>query len=109
MSKLPAALLVLFAWLVVNPAAQAHDAASGLALRPSLTHGIAGDQRYVFTTEPGIGPSVAGPRVVVLDRFSGRELATLTPPPGGFKMPFTLRVPSPGHLIVLDDAGFPPQ
>jgi hypothetical protein len=109
MSKLLVALLVLFACLVADPAAQAHDGASVLALRPSLTHGIAGDQRYVFTAEPGIGPSTNGPRVVVLDRFSGRELATLTPPPGGFRMPFTLRVPSPGHLIVLDNAGFPPQ
>jgi hypothetical protein len=45
----------------------------------------------------------------VLNRFSGREVAVLPPPPGGFKLPFTLRVPSPGHLVVLDDAGFPPQ
>ncbi len=109
MSKLAGPLLAAVALLVASPVASAHSNASVLALRPSLTHGIAGDQRFVFTTEPGIGPSVAGPRVVVLDRFSGREVATLPPPPGGFRLPFTLRVPSPGHLVVLDDAGFPPQ
>jgi hypothetical protein len=108
MPKLAALLVTALAWLVASPAL-AHDGASVLAKRASLTHGIAGDQRYVFTTEPGIGPSTGGPRVVVLDRFSGRELATLPAPPGGFRLPFTLRVPSPGHLVVLDDAGFPPQ
>jgi hypothetical protein len=104
------ALVVAVAvWLVAAPAAAAHTSASVFAARPSLTHGIAGDRRFVFTTELGIGPSVAGPRVVVLDRLTGREVATLPPPPGGFRLPFTLRVPAPGHLVVLDDAGFPPQ
>jgi hypothetical protein len=111
MPKLSVVLLAVTAALVASPAASAHGGASAsvLAQRPSLTHGIAGDQRYVFTTEPGIGLSVGGPRVVVLNRFTGREVAVLPPPPGGFKLPFTLRVPAPGHLVVLDDAGFPPQ
>jgi hypothetical protein len=133
MSKLAALLLVAAAWLVASPAASARPGASVLAERPSPMHGIAGDRRYVFVTEPGIGdgrpgsdvaegarpegslpprvqgPAAGGPRVVVLDRFSGRELATLPAPAGGFKFPFTLRVPSPGHLVVLDNAGFPPQ
>jgi hypothetical protein len=111
MLKLSVALLVAVAALVSGPAASAHshDGASVLAARPSLMHGIAGDRTLVFATEPGIGPSAAGARVVVLDRFTGREVAVLPPPPGGFTLPFTLRVPSPGHLVVLDDAGFPPQ
>ena len=33
---------------------------------------------------------------------------TLPAPPGGFKLPFTLRVPRSGHLVVLDSGGFPP-
>ena len=111
MSRIAAVLMVVAGWLVASPVASAHGTgfATVLAKRASLTHGIAGDQRYVFTTEPGIGPSTAGARVVVLDRFTGREVATLPPPAGGFKLPFTLRVPSPGHLVVLDNAGFPPQ
>jgi len=112
MSRIAAVLIVVAGWLVASPAAQAHGSASVLAKRASLTHGIAGDQRYVFTTEPGIGdsrPEGDVARVVVLDRFSGREVATLPPPPGGFKLPFTLRVPQTGHLVVLDNAGFPPQ
>src|SRR4029453_6887542 len=111
MSRIAAVLMVVAGWLVASPVASAHGTgfATVLAKRASLTHGIAGDERYVFTTEPGIGLSTGGARVVVLDRITGREVATLPPPPGGFKLPFTLRVPSPGHLVVLDNAGFPPQ
>ncbi len=97
--------------LVAPQAAQADGGrshAAKLAQRDSLIHGIAGDERYVFVTEPGMGVSTGGPRVVVLDRFTGREVAVLPPPPGGFKLPFTLRVPSSGHLVVLDSGGFPP-
>jgi hypothetical protein len=100
-------VLVAFA-LLAPQNAQAHGLATKLAQRDSLTHGIAGDEHYVFVTEPGIGVSTAGPRVVVLDRDSGRELATLPAPPNGFKLPFTLRVPESGHLVVLDSGGFPP-
>ena len=45
----------------------------------------------------------------MLDRDSGRQKAVLPAPPGGFKLPFTLRVPETGHLVVLDAGGFPPQ
>jgi hypothetical protein len=83
--------------------------AAKLAQRDSLIHGIAGDEEHVFVTEPGIGVSAGGPRVVVLDRKSGRQEAVLPAPPGGFKLPFTLRVPETGHLVVLDSGGFPPQ
>jgi hypothetical protein len=78
------------------------------AKRDALTHGIAGDERYVFVTEPGIGAAPSGARVVALDRFTGREVAALPAPEGGFKLPFTLRVPRTGHLVVLDSGGFPP-
>ena len=101
--------LALFA-LVAPSAAQAKDLdfARALAHRDSLIHGIAGDERYVFVTEPGMGVSTAGPRVVALDRFTGREVASLPAPAGGFGLPFTLRVPKSGHLVVLDAGGFPP-
>jgi hypothetical protein len=96
--------------LVAPQAAQANGRAlaAPFAQRDSLVHGIAGDERYVFVTEPGLGVAVAGPRVVALDRVSGREVASLPAPPGGFKLPFTLRVPKSGHLVVLDSGGFPP-
>ena len=100
--------------LIALLAPQAASAKSGghatkLAQRDALIHGIAGDEDYVFVTEPGIGVGTAGPRVVVLDRDNGREKAVLPAPPGGFKLPFTLRVPETGHLVVLDAGGFPPQ
>ena len=79
-----------------------------LAKRKNLIHGIAGDERLVFVTEPGIGVGTT-PRVVALDRLTGRELAALPAPPGGFGLPFTLRVPKSGHLVLLDVGGFPPQ
>jgi hypothetical protein len=97
-------LAALAALLLLAPPAGARVAE--LATRDSLIHGVAGDERYVFVTEPGIGVSVAGPRVVVLDRFTGRQEAVL---PGDFKLPFTLRVPRSGRLVVLDAGGFPPQ
>jgi hypothetical protein len=95
--------------LVAPSAAQAKDIdfARALAQRDSLIHGIAGDERLVFVTEPGLGVGTT-PRVVALDRFTGREIAALPAPAGGFKLPFTLRVPEPGHLVVLDSGAFPP-
>ena len=107
MRLLLTAVLASFA-LVAPQAAQATGIATKLAQRDSLIHGIAGDERHVFVTEPGMGVSTAGPRVVVLDRFTGREVAVVPAPPGGFKLPFTLRVPKTGHLVVLDAGGFPP-
>ena len=80
-----------------------------LTTRAALTHGIAGDERYVFVTEPGVGVAPNGARVVALDRFTGAEIAAFPAPPGGFKLPFTLRVPRTGHLVVLDSGGFPPS
>ena len=77
--------------------------------RDALTHGIAGDERYVFVTEPGVGVAPNGARVVALDRFTGAEVAAFPAPPGGFKLPFTLRVPRTGRLVVLDSGGFPPS
>ena len=107
-------LLSALAALVLLLAPQAASAksdgrATTLAERDALIHGIAGDDDYVFVTEPGIGVSTDGPRVVVLDRDSGREKAVLPAPPGGFKLPFTLRSPEEGKLVVLDAGGFPPQ
>ncbi len=100
-------VLALFA-LLAPQAAQAKGRIATFAKRDALTHGIAGDERYVFVTEPGIGVAPSGARVVALDRTTGREVAALPAPEGGFKLPFTLRVPRTGHLVVLDSGGFPP-
>jgi hypothetical protein len=110
MRTLTAVLPFLLCLALAAPAtAHHHGAVHAFAARDSLPHGIAGDHRVVFVTEPGIGVAQHGARVVALDRRSGREIATLPAPAGGFKLPFALRVPRPGHLVVLDDAGFPPQ
>jgi hypothetical protein len=43
----------------------------------------------------------------VLDRFTGLEVAKVPAPSRGLLLPFSIRVPSPGHLVVLDSGGFP--
>jgi hypothetical protein len=43
----------------------------------------------------------------VLDRFSGGEVGQVPAPLGGFLLPFSIRVPRPGRLVVLDSGGFP--
>ena len=106
MRFLVAALAALALLLAPSAAAARVDT---LAARDSLTHGIAGDERYVFVTEPGVGVAPGGARVVALDRFTGAEVAAFPAPPGGFKLPFTLRVPRSGRLVVLDSGGFPPS
>ena len=75
--------------------------ASELFGRPSLIHGVTGDSDLVFVTE-----AVAG-RVAVHDRWSGREVALLPPPPGGWVLPFQMRIVEEGRLVVLDAGGFP--
>ena len=101
-------VLALFALLAPQAAAAKSGRIETFAKRDALTHGIAGDERYVFVTEPGIGVQTAGARVVALDRTTGKEVAAFPAPEGGFKLPFTLRVPRSGHLVVLDSGGFPP-
>lgn len=71
------------------------------AHQDALIHGIAGDAEVVFVTQPFAG------RVVVLDRDSGAEVGQIPAPPEGFALPFSVRVASPGHLVVLDPGGFP--
>lgn len=66
-----------------------------------LVFGVAGDADVVFVTQP------LAQRVSMFDRDSGASLGELPAPPGGFLLPFTLRVPQPGHLVVLDPGGFP--
>lgn len=75
--------------------------AKTFATRANMPHGIGGDEDLVFVTEPLNGA------VAVLDRNSGREVAQLPQPPGGFLLPFTLRVPHTGTVVVLDAGGFP--
>lgn len=69
--------------------------------RDAMPHGVAGDERFVFLTEPLTG------RVVALSRYTGRELGELPAPPGGFVLPFALRSTGVGTLAVLDPGGFP--
>jgi hypothetical protein len=66
-----------------------------------VPHGIAGDEQFVFVTQPLSG------RVSVVNRLTGNEIATLPPPPLGWQLPFALRIPSTGRLAVLDAGGFP--
>jgi hypothetical protein len=106
--RLYVTVLALFALLAPQAAQAKGGRVETFAKRDALTHGIAGDERYVFVTEPGIGVAPNGARVVALDRATGREVAALPAPEGGFKLPFTLRVPRTGHLVVLDSGGFPP-
>jgi hypothetical protein len=102
------AVVALFALLAPQAAQAKSGRVDTFTTRNALTHGIAGDERYVFVTEPGIGVAPNGARVVALDRRTGNEVAAFPAPEGGFKLPFTLRVPRSGHLIVLDSGGFPP-
>jgi hypothetical protein len=102
-------LVTALAALLLAPSAASAGRVETLTTRAALTHGIAGDERYVFVTEPGVGVAPGGARVVVLDRFGGAEVAAFPAPPGGFRLPFTLRVPRTGHLVVLDSGGFPPS
>ena len=83
--------------VAIGPRAVAYDFATGDA----LPHGIAGGHRLVFVAEALTG------RVAVHGRFSGREIGELPAPPGGFLLPFALRVPEDGTLVVLDAGGFP--
>ena len=71
------------------------------ASRDAMPHGVAGDERFVFLTEPLTG------RVVALSRYTGRELGELPAPPGGFVLPFALRSTGVGGLAVLDPGGLP--
>ena len=71
------------------------------ARRDTLVSAAAGDSRLVFVTQP-LSASVA-----VLDRFTGQQLGQLPPPPGGWLLPFSLRVPRDGHVVVLDSGGLP--
>lgn len=66
-----------------------------------VPHGIAGDEQFVFVTQPLSG------RVSVNNRLTGQEVATLPAPPIGWQLPFALRVRSSGKLTVLDAGGFP--
>lgn len=66
-----------------------------------LPHGVAGDERFVFTAEPLNG------RVVALDRFTGREVGVIPPPARGWLLPFAMHLTPEGTLVVLDPGGFP--
>lgn len=83
--------------LAAGPRAFAYD----FGHRGDLVHGVAGDRHLVFVTEPLHGA------IVALDRVTGALRGTLAPPPGGWLLPFMLRLPEEGRLVVLDAGGFP--
>jgi hypothetical protein len=67
----------------------------------SLPAGVAGDEQLVFVGAPLEG------RVLVLSRLTGRPLAELPAPEGGFVLPFIMHSLGPGKLAVLDAGGLP--
>jgi hypothetical protein len=71
------------------------------AERQNLPHGVAADALHVFVTEPLNG------RVAVISRLTGSEIAEIPAPPGGFLLPFGLRLDGAGKLVILDSGGFP--
>jgi hypothetical protein len=75
--------------------------ASAFASLQDLPHGVAGDRDLVFIAEPLAG------RVLALDRATSQPVGELPPPAGGWLLPFAVRVPQEGHLVVLDSGGFP--
>src|SRR5262245_38538507 len=89
------------AWSAKAACADDAEDVTVLAERNNLPHGIAGDSEVVFIAEPLNG------RVAVVDRFTGDEIGELPAPPGGFLLPFEMRLPKKGHLAVLDTGGFP--
>lgn len=92
---------ILFITFVVAGPAAAQPVAGILSQRPNLPHGVAGDDRLIFVTEP------LNARVVVIDRASGQEVGELPAPPDGFLLPFELRTSRANELVVLDAGGFP--
>ncbi len=83
--------------LVVSSSAVAFEYAD----RSHLISAAAGENNLVFVTEP------LNKQIAVLDRFTGAEVGQVPAPPGGFLLPFSIRVPRPGRLVVLDPGGFP--
>lgn len=81
----------------VGPRAIAYDYYPSL----HLPHGVAGDEDFVFVAQALDG------QVMVLERSSGDELGVLPPPPGGWLLPFAVRVPSSNKVAILDAGGFP--
>ena len=75
--------------LVINSISVAFEYAD----RSQLTTAAAGDTNLVFVAEP------LNQRIAVLDRFTGFEVGQVPAPPGGFLLPFSIRVPGPGHLV----------
>jgi hypothetical protein len=71
------------------------------AHRDNLITAAAGNSEVVFVAEP------LAQRVAVLDRITGEQIGELPAPPGGWLLPFALRVPDEDTLVVLDPGGFP--
>lgn len=83
--------------VALGPAAIAYDFSEA----DGLPHGVAGDRKHIFVAE------AIPPRVSVRRRISGHLMADIPPPAGGFLLPFAVRVPELGTLVVLDAGGFP--
>src|SRR5262245_23605693 len=106
-TKLLLVLTLLFGLIAFNPGSTVRSSSLPPAVSvpfggiDNIAHGVASDERFVFVAQP-----VAG-RVTVLHRFTGIEVGEIPPPSVGFKLPFTLRIPESGNLVILDSGGFP--
>ena len=77
--------------VVINSVAVAFEYAD----RSNLTSAAAGDKSVVFVAEP------LNQRIAVLDRFTGNQVGQVPAPPGGFLLPFSVRVPGAGRSAAV--------
>jgi hypothetical protein len=63
--------------------------------------GVAGTDEVVFVGEPLNGS------VLVLSRLTGKPIASLTPPPEGFAIPFIMHIVGNNTLAILGAGGLP--
>ena len=63
--------------------------------------GVAADETLAFVGEPLDGS------VIVLSRFTGKQVGELPPPPNGFSLPFIMHAIGQDRVAVLDAGGLP--
>jgi hypothetical protein len=78
-----------------------HAKSSVLAGIDNLIAGVAGDEDVVFVGVPLDG------NVAVLERHTGKQIALLPEPPGGFAIPFIMHVIGDHRVAVLGAGGLP--
>lgn len=81
--------------------ASRHAIGYSFASSNDLTHGVAGTRHLVFFTE------ALAQRVPVVTRLFGQSVGELPAPPGGFLLPFSVKISGPNEIVVMDAGGFP--